>query len=300
MIGEYMREFSDRLGRLGVQCVSGVSGATLTTFRSGGAVDLLVLPRDESELASTLAAARECGVPRRVIGGGSNLLLPDAGYAGALIRLSRMDGIERKGRSLTVRAGVKSPVLAAYAAGCGLSGAEFACGIPGTVGGMVMMNAGAFGQSVSDLLLAVTLLTSSGQVERLDPQDPDLGYRRASFPAGSVVLSAELRLVESDETTVRAEMRAMREKRSRTQPHAPSAGSVFRRVGETPAALYVERTGLKGRRIGGAELSPVHCNLIVNAGGATTEEYFALAERVRERVRALTGVTLEYEVERIC
>ena len=295
-----MDEFSDRIERLGIRCLRGVSAKALTTFGSGGAVRYLAFPQTAEEVVFVIGAAKECGVPYRAIGGGSNVLLHDRGYGGALIRLSRMDGVERSNETLTVGAGVKMPVLSRFAAACGLSGAEFACGIPGTMGGAAAVNAGAFGQSLSDLLVEVTMLTAEGKVERVDPCELGYGYHRAMLPRGAIVLSMTLRLVSSDEMSIEERMRGMREKRRRTQPKEPSAGSVFRRVGSVPAALYVERTGLKGMRVGGAMLSPVHCNFIVNAGGATTDDYFALAEKVREKVMAQNGALLEYEVERLC
>ena len=295
-----MDEFSDEIGRFGIRFKRDVPGKSLTTFGSGGKVRYLAFPRNAEELHKVLSAAKSASMPYRVIGGGSNVLLSDRGYDGVLIRLSAMDRVERSGETLTVGAGVKMPVLARHLAECGLSGAEFACGIPGTMGGAAAVNAGAFGQSVSDLLVGITALTAEGRSERFDPRELDYGYHRAVLPSETILLSMTLRLTESDRDTIFARMEEMREKRRRTQPKDPSAGSVFRRVGLVPAALYVERTGLKGMRIGGALLSPVHCNFIVNAGGATTEDYFALAEKVREKVKAQDGALLEYEVERIC
>ena len=295
-----MEEFSCKLKRLGIRFSEGVSGGLLTTFKSGGAAKYLAFPADAGELSEVLASAREEGIAWRVLGGGSNVLLPDEGFGGVLIRLSQMSRILRSGRRLTVGAGVKMPLLARFAAECGLSGAEFACGIPGTVGGAAAVNAGAFGQSISDLLVDATALTEDGKAVRLTPLDLAYGYHRAHLPERAILLSVTLALTESDGTSIFRRMKEMREKRARTQPKEPSAGSVFRRVEEIPAALYVEQTGLKGMRIGGAELSPVHCNFIVNKGGASTADFFALAEKVKESVRAQSGVSLEYEVERIC
>ncbi|MBO4472422.1 MAG: UDP-N-acetylmuramate dehydrogenase [Clostridia bacterium] len=295
-----MDEFSSRIHRLGVRIFEGVSGRSLTTFGSGGAVRYLALPHGEEEILSVIAAARDEDIPYRVIGGGSNVLLPDRGYDGLLVKLPAEEPIRRVGNLVTVGAGVKMPALARFLSACGLSGAEFACGIPGTMGGAAAVNAGAFGQSLSDLLVEIRAVSKDGERVVLYPRDLDYGYHRASVPEGAILSSMTLRLTESEEGTIKQRMREMRERRSRTQPREPSAGSVFRRVGETPAAIYVEGTGLKGTRIGGALLSPVHCNFIVNTGGATSEEYFALAEKVRESVKALYGVLPEYEVERIC
>jgi len=295
-----MDEFFSRIERQGVRVLRGVSGRSLTSFGSGGPVRCLALPGSAEEVIAVLGAARARALRCLALGGGSNLLLPDDGYDGVLIRLPAEDPIRRRGNLVTVGAGIKMPVFARFMSACGLSGAEFACGIPGTMGGAAAVNAGAFGQSLSDLLVEVEGVTREGKRVVFAPCDLRFGYHRATVPQGAILLSMTLRLTESDEHTVLKTMREMREKRSRTQPKEPSAGSVFRPVGAVPAALYVERTGLKGMRLGGALLSPVHCNFIVNAGGATTEDYFALADKVRESVRAREGVSLELEVERIC
>ena len=295
-----MEQWIDTLIGRGVSCRSQVKGASITTFGSGGAVKCLLAPKDEKELIFALRLLREEDIPYRVIGGGSNLLLPDEGYDGAILRLSAFSDWERKGCELRVGAGVKTVFLSKIAAYGSLSGLEFACGIPGEIGGALHQNAGAFGQMLSDTLIEVTALTERGEKVVFRPSEIGFSYHRAAFPQGTILLSARFRLACGDQGKIEERMREMREKRSRTQPRFPSAGSVFRRVGDIPAALCIEQTGLKGTRLGGAELSPVHCNFIVNRGDATTEEYFALGERVRERVRELCGVSLEYEVEKIC
>ena len=295
-----MEGYIEELERTGVPVKRGVSGASITTFGSGGQVDCLISPREVAEVISALELLTDRGIPYRLIGGGSNLLLPDDGYGGALISLARLSRVEITGERIVADAGCKMPFLAGELAKAGLSGLEYACGIPGTIGGAVMTNAGAFGQSLSDVLVAVVTLSPRGRIETLPAERLKMCYHGAALSEDQIILSAICDLEKADPDTIEMRMDEMRRRRVATQPRERSAGSVFRRVGETPAAIYIERTGLKGLRIGGATLSTVHCNFIVNVGGATTADYFAVAERIRERVLEQSGVTLSYEVERIC
>ena len=274
-----------------------VSGAKLTTFGSGGSVRTLILPRDERDLREAMRFLLDRGEGPRVIGGGSNLLLPDQGYRGSLFKLSAFASIQGSGEVLTVGAGVKMPLLAKAAQRDALSGMEFAIGIPGTLGGAVKTNAGAFGQMLSDSLLEVTLLTAEGEVADLPARELKMSYHSCTLPQGAVVLGAKLRLHRSDRLSIARLMEQMTEKRRRTQPQERSAGSVFRKINDVPAALFIEQTGLKGLRVGGAELSRVHGNFIVNKGGATTQDFLAVAEKVKASLASCFGVRAEYEVE---
>ena len=294
-----MEEIIKDIERAGVRVKHHVEGAQLTTFGSGGIVSHVIYPANVEELTITVKMLYAASLPYRVIGGGSNLLLPDEGY-GVLISLSRFDSAAVCGEFLSADAGVKLPRLARMAAEHSLSGLEFACGIPAMLGGAVRNNAGAFGQSISDALVAVVLLTEQGEIASVGADELKTAYHRCFLPEGSIFLSAVFSLKTGDRREIEGRMADMRRRRCQTQPHEPSAGSVFRRVGEIPAAVYIERTGLKGLCFGGAELSEVHCNFIVNKGGASTADYFAVAERVRESVLQNFGVALEYEVERIC
>ena len=285
----------EQLNALGIRCEPNADGAKLTSFGSGGRVDLVAYPSEE-QTHQTIEVLRECGVSFRVIGGGSNLLLPDEGYSGALIRLSRLSALSVRYGVITAGAGVKLPLLALKAAQESLSGLEFCCGIPAEVGGAVCTNAGAFGQALSDTLVGVKLLTPNG----VEDQTLQSGYHCSNLPQGCVVLAATFALNKGQRDQILSKMRFMTERRRLTQPRERSAGSVFRRVGQIPAAVYIEKTGLKGLRVGGAELSTKHCNFIVNKGGATTQDYFAVAEHVKQRVLESCSVVLEYEVERLC
>ena len=274
----------------------GVSGARLTTFGSGGPISILVRP----ENAERLLALEEIlsGIPRFVIGSGSNVLLSSAGFAGALIKLDAFCSERVSGRVLEVGAGVTMPRLSSIAERAGLSGVEFASGIPGSVGGAIKTNASAFGQAISDGLLFVTALVGN-KVERLRPEELGFSYHRAALPNNSIVLSAAFSLAEGDKSKIGERIETFREKRLATQPQGRSAGSVFRKCGEVPAAIYIEKTGLKGLKIGGARLSEKHCNFIVNEGGASSEDFFEIAETVRKKALEEQGVSLEYEVEKI-
>ena len=282
----------------GIACFREVPGRALTTFGSGGAARYVLYPTSASELKRAIAVLSAEGIPYRVLGGGSNVLLPDEGYKGAIIRLSRMCEITVRGQAIRAGAGVRMARLARECAAAELSGAEFASGIPGEVGGGVYMNASAYGGGVSDILREVEVMIG-GERQVLDARSFDMAYHRGGLPQGAILLSATFEAARGDTENILAYMRELAEKRRASQPHERSAGSVFRRTERGAAALYIEETGLKGTRIGGAELSAKHCNFIVNRGGATTADYFALGEKVRAAVCEQSGVTLEYEVERI-
>ena len=289
-----------RAAQVGVTVKRDVSGKTLTSFQSGGNVKYLFLPRSVKELKRTIELLASCDVSCKIVGGGSNLLLPDEGYAGALVKLTRLSGIGVCDGEITADAGVKLPRLARLAAENGLSGLEFACGIPAEVGGATVNNAGAFGQMLSDVLKEVVVLSKDGRIKILSAARLGFGCHASRFPEGCVVLCVKFRLQKDDPVAIESRMRQMTERRRLTQPREPSAGSVFQRASGVPAAVFVEKTGLKGLRIGGAELSTKHCNFIVNKGGAATEDFFRIAETVRNKVADDFGVLLQYEVERIC
>jgi len=290
-----MERVTEWLSRKSVYYEERVSGGRLTTFGSGGAVRVVAFPRI-GDIEETFTFLSESGVPYRVLGGGSNVLLADEGYDGVIVRTDRLDGFCANGSFVTVGAGVRLPLFSRKCGALSLSGAEFAEGIPGTVGGAVFMNASAYGSGISDILASVRILYE-GQVSEIPASALTMTYHRGGLPVGAVLLSATFRLTAGDRGRIAERMRSLAERRAATQPRERSAGSVFARVGDTPAALYIEETELKGSRVGGAELSPKHCNFIVDRGGATTTDYFLLAERVRREVERRSGVTLAYEVE---
>lgn len=269
-----------------------------TSFRVGGPADLYVRPADFPSLEAARAILAEAGLPVLVIGLGTNLLVRDGGIRGAVVSTARLSGWRVDGTRMLAQSGSPLAALAREAARQGLSGLEFAAGIPGTLGGAVVMNAGAHGMSMADVVERVTV---QGRGGRAVLQRDELGFTyRSSRLRGRdlVVVEAVLNLQPSSSTQVRQRMEELLEVRRRTQPRGvPSAGSFFRNPPGLAAGFLIEQAGCKGMRVGGAEVSPVHANFLVNVGGATAADILALAARVRERVAERFGLWLEPEVE---
>ena len=291
-------------GKIRYRC--GEMLARHTTFRIGGEATLALFPRNEGETLFALSETQKCGVPLFVIGGGSNLLAPDAGYDGAVLFTGDMNGIsvsplENGDAYVTAESGVSLSALAKTAFRYGLTGAEFLYGIPGTVGGAVVMNAGAYGGEIAQILVSshfVDRETPSAVSERT-LSEHRYGYRTSVYLAhpSEIVLSAVFYLKKGDPTEIEREMRRLIEQRREKQPlEFPSAGSFFQRPIGTFAGKLIEDCGLKGMRVGGAEVSVKHAGFIINRGGATEADVRALAARVRETVRRETGYCLACEV----
>ncbi len=280
-----------------------VQMADFTTLKVGGPAQALVMPVDTAEVALLVNGCRREKIPWWVVGGGSNLLVADEGIAGVVIVLGRdfadirISGQDSGGRTLVeVEAGCRLARLVHWCQDKGLAGLEFAVGIPGTVGGAVVMNAGAWGGEIKDVLSALTLLTS-GAVIRKDRAELDFDYRCWQRPADAVVLSATFAFTVEDSAKIGAICRQHVAARRSKQPVAHGvAGSFFKNTEAVAAGKLIEDAGLKGTRIGGAEVSEVHANFIVNTGGATTADIIKLMELVRERVWAVHRVWLEPEV----
>lgn len=277
-----------------------------TTFRIGGEAAVGIFPKTECEAVSVLCAVQECSVPLFVIGGGSNLLAPDAGYDGAVLFTGGMNEInlseETDGSVLvTAGAGASLSSLAKAAAAHSLTGAEFLYGIPGTVGGAVVMNAGAYGGEVSQILVSSRFIDRE-HPETLSERELDdhcYGYRQSIYLRASseIVLSAVFRLKKGEKTEIEQEMCRLITQRKEKQPlEFPSAGSFFKRPTGAFAGKLIEDCGLKGKRIGGAEVSVKHAGFLVNRGGATEADVRALAAHIRETVLRETGYLLESEV----
>jgi len=269
-----------------------------TTFRVGGPADVMFLPESGEQLAAALAAARALGVPAVVIGNGSNLVVRDGGIRGLVIALGEgMAAIVRTGNTITAWAGASLARVAAYAQASGLSGLEFASGIPGTLGGGCAMNAGAYGGQLSDVLIDAQVLMDGG-MRTLTNADLQLGYR-TSLPLreGGVVVSARFGLTPGDPEEIAARMRELNARRRDKQPlNLPSAGSVFKRPEGHFAGALIEQAGLKGRTVGGAQVSEKHAGFIVNIGGATAADILSLIGIVQDEVEARSGIRLETEV----
>ncbi len=269
-----------------------------TTFRVGGPADVLFLPESEEQLLQALSIAREAGVPCFVIGNGSNLVVKDGGIRGLVIALGEgMAAIARAGETLTAWAGVSLARVSAYAQASGLSGLEFASGIPGTLGGGCAMNAGAYGGQLSDVLVDVRVLLD-GEVRTLTVEEMQMGYR-TSLPLrrGGIVISARFALTPDDPEAIAARMRELNARRRDKQPlNYPSAGSTFKRPEGYFAGALIEQAGLKGKRVGGAQVSEKHAGFIVNTGGATAADILTLIGTVQDEVADRFGVRLETEV----
>lgn len=272
-----------------------------TSYRIGGPADLYVIVRREEDLLGWITLARQEGVPYCVMGRGTNLLVADEGVRGIVIE-NRCRGVRSltKGESvlLRVQAGASLSSLARRTAKEGLGGLEWAVGIPGSVGGAIANNAGAYGDSIAQPLQEVTLLDSQGDVRRMVVSELELGYRTSLFKGeGSVILSADLALhLESRDVLLKRVTSYDRERR-KSQPKEPSAGSVFKNPEGEYAGRLIEEAGLKGERIGDAQISPLHANYIVNLGRARASDVAALIRLVRDRVWQKHEALLELEIE---
>ena len=272
-----------------------------TSFRIGGNADHYVVP-DVKQLEKILRAVRSCPVPLTVIGNGSNLLVGDDGIRGLTVEIGKgMAGISVEGDSVVAEAGALLARVAKAAAGAGLSGFEFAAGIPGSVGGAVVMNAGAYGGEMKDVLQSVTVLTRDGELLELPAEALQLSYRHSCIPQeGYVVVQARLKLFPSDRQQVLAKMAELKEKRVSKQPlEFPSAGSTFKRPEGYFAGKLIEDAGLKGFRVGDAQVSEKHCGFVINRGAATAAEVRMLIDEVTGRVKERFGVELEPEVRMV-
>lgn len=272
-----------------------------TTFRVGGPADVLVQP-DETALAAILALCRQYHVSYSFIGNGSNLLVGDKGIRGVVIEMTDpMGNIEVDGTKITAQAGAMLSKIANTAASNGLGGMEFAAGIPGSVGGAVVMNAGAYGREMKDIIEKVYVLDENGAQLELDRDALDLGYRHSCIPEKKyIVTKVVLELVPRNEAEIRSEMKELNEKRAEKQPlQYPSAGSTFKRPKGYFAGKLIMDAGLRGYQVGGAQVSEKHCGFVINKGDATAADICQLMRDVSDKVQAQFGVVLEPEVKMI-
>ena len=272
-----------------------------TTFRVGGPADVLVQP-DETALAAILALCRQYHVSYSFIGNGSNLLVGDKGIRGVVIEMTDpMGNIEVDGTKITAQAGAMLSKIANTAASNGLGGMKFAAGIPGSVGGAVVMNAGAYGGEMKDIIERVYVLDENGAQLELDRDALDLGYRHSCIPEKKyIVTKVVLELVPRNEAEIRSEMKELNEKRAEKQPlQYPSAGSTFKRPEGYFAGKLIMDAGLRGYQVGGAQVSEKHCGFVINKGDATAADICQLMQDVADKVQAQFGVVLEPEVKMI-
>ncbi|WP_242531138.1 UDP-N-acetylmuramate dehydrogenase [Roseococcus thiosulfatophilus] len=272
--------------------------APFTWFRVGGPAERLARPADAEDLLALLA--EEAG-PVAVLGAASNLIIRDGGIRGLVLRLPArgFGAVQVEADGVVAGAAALDATIAEHAAAAGLSGLEFLCGIPGSLGGAVAMNAGAYGREMRDVLDWAEIATPAGML-RLDAAGLRLAYRHAELPARGVVVRARLRAEPGDAAAIAARMAEIRAAREATQPvRARTGGSTFRNPEGHKAWALIDAAGCRGMRLGAAQVSEKHCNFLLNTGGATAADLEALGEEVRARVLAHSGVSLEWEIKRI-
>lgn len=295
----HWNELAADLRREAIPCAAQEKLAHHTSFQIGGPARLFCEPQNKRQLARALALCRLYGARYYLLGNGTNVLFADEGFEGVVIRVGgAIGGISRSGRVLTADAGAALSRVCVVAANEGLSGLEFAFGIPGCVGGAVYMNAGAYGGEMKDILVSASFLDETGAERTLCAQELQLGYRTSVFEHQPwCILSASFLLHEDSSSDIRMRMADYGRRRTEKQPlEMPSAGSTFKRPQGAYAGALIDRCGLRGCAIGGAQISEKHCGFIVNTGNATCADVLSLADAVCKIVTEQTGFVLEKEI----
>ena len=295
------RSLLDRLPPVRGRYAENVPLAPLTWFRVGGPAEVMFRPADVDDLAAFLAR-KPADVPVTVLGVGSNLLVRDGGIPGVVVRLGRaFAGIAAADAdTLETGAGALDLNVARVALDAGIGGLEFLSGIPGTIGGALRMNAGAYGAEIEDVLVTARAIDAGGRVHVLQPADVGFAYRRCAVPADSIFVAAVLRGRAEDPRAIGRRMDDIRAARESTQPiRSRTGGSTFANPPGAKAWELIDRAGCRGLAIGGAKVSEQHCNFLVNTGDATAADLERLGEEVRRRVLATTGTTLSWEIHRV-
>ncbi|MCL2200316.1 MAG: UDP-N-acetylmuramate dehydrogenase [Defluviitaleaceae bacterium] len=268
-----------------------------TSFRIGGRVDILALPKTSTELINIRNTCKKNNIPLTVLGDGTNILVADEGIRGVVVLTNKMKAIDCKGERVTAQAGARLAAVAEAAAGASLKGLAFASGIPGTVGGAIYMNAGAYGFEIKDFCETVTLYID-GEIIVKSNEEMQFGYRKSfAQMAQMLILDATFKLTQGDSSQIREEMKDLNMKRRASQPlEYHSAGSFFKRPEGNYAGRLIEESGLKGFSIGDAQVSEKHAGFVINKGNATAKDVIALMEHVKKKVFNDSGVMLELEV----
>ena len=268
-----------------------------TSLRVGGPADWFVVPTDTDDLQTMLTLLGEYEMPFLVVGGGSNLLVRDGGIRGCVISLERLNLLERDGECLVqAGAGVENAALVRFCRNEGLTGLEFLVGIPGRLGGALAMNAGAGGGEITDSLESLVTLKERTLIKR-EKSQLVFGYRFLLLEQGEIIIKAAFRLAKADPDEIGGRIAGFLEKRRETQQVGyPNAGSFFKNPAEGPAWRFIDGAGLRGLRIGGAEVSTIHANFLMNRGAASAADFLTLATRVKEKVREQFGIELREEV----
>ena len=273
-----------------------------TTFRIGGPAEYLILPQTKEEIADVVKLCRQEERPWYIVGNGSNLLVADEGVRGVVIQLLRnFNQIQVEGCQIRMQAGAQNAAVAKRALDASLTGFEFAAGIPGTIGGAVVMNAGAYGGEMKDILKEVTVLDQNGMIRTIPTEELELGYRTSIIARkGYVVLEAVIVLKTGDPKEIKAAIDDLKEKRVTKQPlEYPSAGSTFKRPEGYFAGKLIMDAGLRGFSVGGAQISEKHCGFVINKGNATAKDVTELMDETKKIVMEKFGVALEPEVKRL-
>lgn len=297
---EIIKCFNDLLGEEKVRISEPMNRHT--TFRIGGPADYFLLPSTAEEVKKILEICKEKELPYFILGNGSNLLVSDEGYCGVIIQLYRnYGGIIVEGTNIRAGAGALLSQIASAAKNASLTGFEFAGGIPGTLGGAVVMNAGAYGGEMKNVLKEVTVMTEQGEIMTIPAEKLEMGYRTSLVKkAGYLVLEAVISLKAGDVEEIKAIMKDLTEKRVSKQPlEYPSAGSTFKRPEGYFAGKLIMDAGLRGYQVGGAQVSEKHCGFVINKGDATAADICQLMRDVSDKVQAQFGVVLEPEVKMI-
>ena len=270
-----------------------------TSYRIGGPANAYITPRDKDDLSQILQFANQHGIATYFVGSGSNLLVADEGIDGLVITLGKsLKRLEITGATVFAESGVMLGKMVKECISRNLSGVESMIGVPGTLGGALVMNAGAFGGEISNYLKHVTVMQMDGQEKQYQPGDISFSYRHSTFPDDEIVISAEFELIQSDKETVQEKRAVASGGRKATQPlKFRSAGSVFKNPKEGAAGYYIDQAGLKGTKVGDAEISPIHANFFVNHGKAKASDVVALIRLARETVHDKFGIMLDLEVK---
>lgn len=273
-----------------------------TTFRIGGPAQMFITPESVGQIQDIVALCRQESCPMYIIGNGSNLLVSDDGVQGVVVSLyNKFSQYSIDGETITVQAGMSLIKLAVIAANEGLGGMEFASGIPGSVGGAVYMNAGAYGGQMADIVTEVTVIDEDNNIKVLSNKELEFGYRTSYVAKNNlIVVSVRLKLAKGDESAIKARMAELSEQRKLKQPlEYPSAGSTFKRPEGYYAGKLISDAGLKGYSVGGAQVSEKHAGFVINTGNATASDVIALTDYVKQRVYEENGVELELEVKKL-
>jgi UDP-N-acetylmuramate dehydrogenase len=291
----------DALPRVRGRLTAGAPLAPLVWFKSGGRAEWLFEPADAADLGDFLAGL-DPAVPVMALGLGSNLIVRDGGVPGVVVRLGKPFATAERLDATTLRCGggASGILVSSTARDAGIGGVEFLRSIPGTVGGFVRMNGGAYGREVADILIECDVILRSGEPATLPLAALGYTYRHSTLPEGAIVVGATLRGAPGDPAVIGAEMDRIAAEREASQPlRSRTGGSTFKNPAGTKAWQLIDKAGCRGFTVGGAQVSEKHCNFLLNLGNATSADIEALGEEVRRRVRATSGVELEWEIQRV-